>query len=104
MSAYLKKLLAYYHLVSESELFCANLQHRLCYEPGYDERNFYLGDPGSKNEDIMRNMNDMRRRCKEKYAAIFTQMIESSSLERAGLVHTVALYLAAYFELNESGQ
>ena len=102
MTEQLKKLLSQFHLASESELFAANLQWRLCYEPGADDNNFYKGDPGSKNEDIIKNLNVMRYRCQDKYSFIFRQFAEGIEHPKRDLLCAVALYIATYFELNDS--
>lgn len=49
-------------------------------------------------------MNLIRYRHQDKYAAIFASIIESVDREDADKICSVALYLATYFELNQSGQ
>lgn len=62
--------------MSEGELFAANMQHRLCHQPGEDDANYYVGDPGIKNEDIIKNLNLIRYRHQDKYAAMFAAIVE----------------------------
>ena len=59
MSLYFKKIMMYFQLAHEGELFACDSKHRLCHK--IDEKAFYAGDPGSKTEDAIQNLNTMKR-------------------------------------------
>ena len=60
-----------FHLVSEAELFACNMSYRLAHNPLENDKNVYIGDPGSKNEDVMKNLNLQRHRTSDKYKEVF---------------------------------
>lgn len=103
MTQAFKLILARFQLVSEGELFAASLQHRLCHAPGEDDANTYVGDPGIKNEDIIKNLNLVRYQHQDKYAAVFADLVKEVDRKDAAEICAVALYLATYFEANSSG-
>lgn len=67
---------------------------------------FYLGDPGNKQEDSIKNLNCHRRALTDDYQTIFNKIIQDGvekGDQNANLNAAVALYLATYFDFNESG-
>ena len=89
----------YFSLASEGELFACDLKYRLCHNAG--EKTFYAGDPGSKTEDALQNLNTMRRQIVEKYQGILTEMINEglrTGDKEAKTNVAVAIYLATYFD------
>lgn len=61
MTLYFKKIMMYFSLANEGELFACDLKFRLCHLLNQDDKMFYLGDPGSKIEDAISNLNTMKR-------------------------------------------
>lgn len=53
MSIRLKKIMMNFNLANEGELFACDLRFRLCHLGMNDDQTNYLGDPGSKNEDVI---------------------------------------------------
>lgn len=73
MSHEMKKCMMYFSLASEGELFACDLKFRLCHISG--EKTFYAGDPGSKTEDAIQNLNTMRRSIVDKHQSIFYDLV-----------------------------
>lgn len=106
MSERLKKIMAEFQLACEGQLFACDLKFRLCFLSNQDDKQAYLGDPGNKNEDAIKNLNCLRRAVTEEYSAILEGIIEQGTEKGdagASLNASVALYLATYFASNESG-
>ena len=61
MSMQFKKMMMYFSLAHEGELFASDLKFRLCHQLNQDDKMIYLGDPGCKNEDAISNLNTMKR-------------------------------------------
>lgn len=61
MTLYFKKIMMYFSLANEGELFACDLKFRLCHLLNQDDKMIYLGDPGSKIEDAISNLNTMKR-------------------------------------------
>jgi hypothetical protein len=52
MGTLLKKIMIYFQLANEGELFSCDLKFRLCHLNA-DDKAFYTGDPGCKIEDAI---------------------------------------------------
>lgn len=66
---------------------------------------FYLGDPGNKQEDSIKNLNCHRRALTDDYQVEFNKIIQQGLSEgdkNANLNAAVALYLATYFDINNT--
>lgn len=71
-----------------------------------DEKTFYAGDPGSKTEDAIQNLNTMKRQIITKFQGLLNEIINSGTRlgdKSSRLNVAVALYLATYFDSNLSG-
>jgi len=67
----------------------------------------YTGDPGSKTEDAIQNLNNMRRGVTERYQQAFQEIVQAGTENgdpKSQINAAVALYLATYFDANPSGQ
>lgn len=72
MQEKLKKIMSEFQLCCEGQLFACNLTYRLCIQNNeQDMKIFYLGDPGNKQEDSIKNLNCLRRTLTDEYMAIF---------------------------------
>jgi hypothetical protein len=106
MSLYFKKIMMYFQLANEGELFACDLKFRLCHLLDQDDKMVYLGDPGSKIEDAISNLNTMKRQITEKFQGILNELIHEGTASgdaNCKLNVSVALYLATYFDVNKSG-
>lgn len=105
MNHLLKKLMIQFQLACEGELFSCDLKFRLCHSAKNDEKSFYIGDPGSQNDDAIKNMNSIKKSIVDKFKAIFDNMVnENKQNDSNALLHlSVALYIATYFDSNQSG-
>lgn len=104
MSLQLKKIMIVFQLANEGELFASNLQYRLCFNSENDKK-IYTGDPGSKNEDAIQNLNTMKRQIKSKFTQVFREIVlagAENSDSDSEINAAVALYLATYFDTNPS--
>ena len=72
----LKKCMMYFSLANEGELFACDLKFRLCHIAG--EKTFYAGDPGSKTEDAIQNLNTMRRSIVERHQGLLYEMMNQA--------------------------
>lgn len=107
MNLFFKKVMMYFQLANEGELFANDLKSRLCYSLGGEDKQYYTGDPGSKNEDAIQNLNTMKRQIIEKFNGLLTEIVDQgtqSGDHQARLNVSVALYLATYFDHNASGK
>ena len=67
----------------------------------------YTGDPGSKTEDAIQNLNNMRRAVTERYQQAFQEIVQEGTANgdpKSQINAAVALYLATYFDANPSGR
>lgn len=90
----------YFSLANEGELFACDLKFRLCHSLNQDEKNVYTGDPGSKNEDAISNLNNMKRQHLEKFQAELKEIFAANPKHKNEIA--VAIYLATYFDSNQS--
>lgn len=70
-----------------------------------DEKTFYTGDAGCKIEDAIQNLNTMKRQLVEKFKEAMHELVATAESKdpNATVNMAVALYLATYFDSNESG-
>ena len=72
----LKKIMSEFQICCEGQLFACNLQFRLCiHEYEQDKKVFYLGDPGNKQEDSIKNLNCLRRAVTDDFQAEFDKIV-----------------------------
>ena len=105
MSIFIKKIMMYFQLANEGELFACDLKFRLCHLQANDDRSGYIGDPGCKVEDAIQNLNTMKRQCTDKFKTALTEMITEANEAgdaNARINISVALYLATYYDFNPS--
>jgi hypothetical protein len=93
----------YFQLANEGELFSCDLKFRLCHMQMGDDKNFYVGDPGCKTEDTIRNLNTMKRQVVERYKEQLEKFISDAAEKgdrNARINVSVAVYLATYFDIS----
>ena len=94
-----------FQLACEGELFSCDLKFRLCHSSQFDEKNFYIGDPGSHNDDAVKNLNSVKRVIIDKFKAIFDKLVADAIINDSNaLLHfSIAIYLSTYFDSNPCG-
>ena len=76
MNLFFKKVMMYFQLTNEGELFAIDFKSRLCYSLWGVDKQFYTGDPSSKNDDAIQNLNTMKRQIIEKFNGLLTEIVD----------------------------
>jgi hypothetical protein len=99
MSQVFRKIMSFFHLSVEGELYSSDLKFRLSYIRGKDQNLQYTGDSGMKQENTISNLNTLKRfhtsRFQEILKLILTKYLPTDPHAKLNLA--VAIYLATYF-------
>ncbi|TNV86912.1 hypothetical protein FGO68_gene10314 [Halteria grandinella] len=92
----LKRLMVQYKILNEGELFCTNLSFNL------EDENLskMIGDPGNKDEDAVKALNNKIKELQDSYIAKMNDFIKRKRVEGKDLAR--AIYFAAYFNKNNA--
>ena len=91
LSNELRRIMVTFKIMNEGELFCNNLNFNLD-----DERQAKLiGDPGTKDEDAVKQLNTKLQILKDEYRLKFKHIVEMRKYNRAHFAK--AIYFATYY-------
>ena len=91
MSHELKRIMVTFKIMNEGELFCTNLNFNL----DDDRHEKLIGDPGTKDEDAVKQLNTKLQLLMSEYRLKFKQTIENRKYHR--VYFAKAIYFAAYY-------
>jgi hypothetical protein len=91
LSHELKRIMITFKIMNEGELFCTNLNFNLDDE----KHDKLIGDPGTKDEDAVKQLNTKLTLLKDEYRAKFKQIVELRKYNRNSFAK--AVYFATYY-------
>lgn len=104
MTKVYKRIMSYFHLAIEGELFSSDLKFRLCHLQDKDQNIHFTGDSGLKLEDTNSNLQTIKRYHKERFVKAFYELVRKLESEyedpHAKTNAAIAVYLTTYFDDN----